>query len=131
MKFKIYFSSVILLSFLIIYTIYHFKLPVTDFKTSYVSNEVNISVDEFGTPYIKASNWKDAQFALGLSMARDRLWQMEILRRVSAGRVSEIVGKKALEVDKLREFSSLERPPKSTFKIIKLNLKFKSSVIHS
>ena len=34
-------------------------------------------------------------------MARDRLWQMEILRRVSAGRVSEVVGIKALEVDKL------------------------------
>ena len=77
------------------------KFPINNINSSLVKNPVSISYDRRGVPFIKASNWSDAQFALGYSMARDRLWQMEILRRASAGRLSEYFGSKTLKVDKL------------------------------
>lgn len=62
---------------------------------------VEIKYDEFGVSHIYATNEEDAYFSLGFVMARDRLWQMEILRRAAAGRLSEILGDKTIEIDKL------------------------------
>lgn len=55
--------------------------------------------DGLGIPYIYAANDRDAFFALGYVHAQDRLWQMEMLRRIGAGRLSEVLGEKALEND--------------------------------
>jgi penicillin G amidase len=57
--------------------------------------------DDSGVPHIKAATVEDALFLQGYVTAQDRLWQMDILRRASAGEVSEIVGPAALEIDKL------------------------------
>lgn len=37
---------------------------------------------------------------MGLVHARDRLWQMEFQRRYGAGKLSEVIGDSALDVDK-------------------------------
>lgn len=63
--------------------------------------EVTIKLDAQGVPYIYAENRSDLFFAQGFVHAQDRLWQMEINRRVANGRVSEILGKNALETDRL------------------------------
>jgi len=52
-------------------------------------------------PTIRAANLDDAAFAVGFVHAQDRLFQMEMMRRVGAGRLSEIVGAQALPVDEL------------------------------
>jgi penicillin amidase len=51
-------------------------------------------------PHIFAENDHDLYYAQGYLTARDRLWQMDIQTRSAAGRLSEVVGPKALEVDR-------------------------------
>lgn len=57
--------------------------------------------DDYGVPHIYAESADDAYFVLGYLHARDRLFQMEMLRRASSGRLSEVLGPDLLEVDKL------------------------------
>jgi len=61
---------------------------------------VQIVRDKHGVPHIYARNTPDAYFALGYAHAQDRLWQMEMNRRITAGRLSEVVGKATLETDR-------------------------------
>jgi penicillin amidase len=61
---------------------------------------VRIARDSLGVPHIFAENIDDALFAQGFATAQDRLWQMDTLRRLSAGELSEIIGKPALELDR-------------------------------
>lgn len=64
-----------------------------------ISEEVIVYFDDIGVPHINAKNQKDAYVALGYLHAQDRLWQMELIRRIAAGRLSEIFGKDLLKVD--------------------------------
>lgn len=66
-----------------------------------IENQVEILRDKEGIPHIFASTDKDMYYILGRTMAQDRLFQMDILRRVGAGRLSEILGEKTLDIDKL------------------------------
>ena len=63
--------------------------------------EVTILRDSFAIPHIYANNENDLYRSVGFVMARDRLWQMDLLRRVTQGRLSEILGKDQLETDLL------------------------------
>ena len=69
------------------------------------SEDVTIYFDEIGVPHITAKNQTDAYVALGYVHAQDRLWQMELIRRIAAGRLSEIFGEELIKTDKL--FSGL------------------------
>ena len=60
---------------------------------------VTIDRDQWGRPWIRAQSLEDAVTAQGYVMAQDRLWQMDLLRRVSAGDLSEIFGGVALHFD--------------------------------
>ena len=64
-----------------------------------LSDEVTVYFDEIGVPHINAKNQKDAYIALGYVHAQDRLWQLELIRRIAPGRLSEIFGKDLLETD--------------------------------
>jgi len=66
---------------------------------SNVSEEVVVHFDENGVPHINAQKQKDAYVALGYVHAQDRLWQMELIRRIAPGRLSEIFGEKLLDTD--------------------------------
>lgn len=59
----------------------------------------SIGYDAEGVPLIQAANDYDAAFLLGYVHARDRLWQMDYLRRVPSGTLSELVGSGALASD--------------------------------
>lgn len=76
-----------------------------EIKIKNTTEDVTIYFDEIGVPHINAKNQRDAYIALGYVHAQDRLWQMELTRRIAAGRLSEIFGKKLLKVD--RFFSGL------------------------
>ena len=56
--------------------------------------------DDYGIPHIYADNNEDAFRMLGYVQASDRLFQLELLRRVGSGRLSEILGKETIPVDK-------------------------------
>lgn len=65
--------------------------------------------DQNGVVHIEAKNNKDAFRALGYVMASERLFQMEISRRLAQGELAEILGKKALASDKLFRNLSIKR----------------------
>lgn len=62
---------------------------------------VQIVYDDRLVPHIFAANDHDLYFAQGFITARHRLWQMEFQTHFAAGRISEIVGPKALELDRM------------------------------
>ncbi len=62
---------------------------------------VEVCRDEWGVPHIYASSALDALYAQGFVHAQDRLWQMELSRRIGYGRLSEVVGRMGLEADRL------------------------------
>jgi penicillin G amidase len=61
---------------------------------------VELLRDAYGIPHIRANSIEDAYFGLGFAHAQDRLWQMEMNRRIAAGRLSEVVGASALDTDR-------------------------------
>ena len=65
--------------------------------------------DADGLPHIHAEDDADAVFALGFAHAQDRLWQMELNRRIAAGRLAEVFGAEALETDRFLRTLGLYR----------------------
>ena len=70
-----------------------------DVEIAPLQSKVTVHFDEVGVPHITAENQKDAYIALGYVHAQDRLWQMELIRRIAPGRLSEIFGKDLVETD--------------------------------
>jgi penicillin amidase len=62
--------------------------------------DVSVERDQWGVPHIRASSVEDLAEAQGYIMAQDRLWQMDLLRRVARGQLSEILGPRTLSIDK-------------------------------
>ncbi|MBC7757778.1 MAG: penicillin acylase family protein, partial [Phormidesmis sp. FL-bin-119] len=71
-----------------------------DFKIEGLKGEVDIKFDERMVPHIFADNNYDLYFAQGFITAKDRLWQMDFQTRFASGRLSEVVGPKAIELDR-------------------------------
>lgn len=65
-----------------------------------MQQETAVYFDEYGIPHIYAETEADAMVALGYVHAQDRLWQMELMRRIAPGRLSEIFGSKLLKTDR-------------------------------
>ncbi len=61
---------------------------------------VTILFDDKMIPHVFAQNDHDAYYAQGYVTAMHRLWQMDFQTRFAAGRISKVVGKKAIEVDR-------------------------------
>ena len=70
---------------------------------------VEIVRDREGIPHVFAAHERDAHFALGFLHAQDRLWQMELQRRVASGRLSEVLGERTFEADKLMRTLGIAR----------------------
>jgi len=77
-------------------------LPQLDGQTALpeVKREVVVERDLWGVPRIRAQSLEDLVTAHGYVQAQDRLWQMDLLRRVAAGELSEIFGAATLDVDR-------------------------------
>jgi penicillin amidase len=74
-----------------------------------LSGPVDIGFDADGIPRIHAANAIDAAAALGFVHARDRLFQMELMRRAASGRLSEIAGPATLGFDRTMRTLGLRR----------------------
>ncbi|GAB4166210.1 MAG: penicillin acylase family protein [Thalassobaculales bacterium] len=68
---------------------------------------VEITRDPLGIPRIIAANELDAAHALGFVHAQDRLWQMEQMRRLARGRLSELAGRRTLAIDRMMRLWNL------------------------
>ena len=80
------------------------SLPLTSgmVRVDGLDGRVEIVRDRWGVPHIYASTDHDAMFGLGYAHAQDRLWQMEMNRRIGAGRLSEVLGEATLSIDKFQ-----------------------------
>ncbi|MEO8558303.1 MAG: penicillin acylase family protein, partial [Rhodospirillales bacterium] len=99
-------------------TILYMRSSVPSYDGSRVvkglTGPVQIVRDANAIPHIFAKNLEDAYFGLGFVHAQDRLWQMEVMRRVGAGRVSEIlpadlIGTPFLDLDKTMRVLAIYR----------------------
>ncbi len=70
---------------------------------------VEIGRDAMGVVTIRAASEADAAFGLGFAHAQDRLFQMDLTRRLGAGRLSEVVGPAALATDEFMRRIGLYR----------------------
>ncbi|MFY1020695.1 penicillin acylase family protein [Ectopseudomonas khazarica] len=86
----------------------HDKQPQRDGELvlSELHAPVTVNYDELGVPHIRAENEADLYRALGYVHAQDRLFQMELLRRLARGELAEVLGEKLVPTDRL--FRTLE-----------------------
>ncbi|MBM9592291.1 penicillin acylase family protein [Leptospira sp. 201903075] len=64
-----------------------------------LTSKVTVIRDDAGIPHIVAGDAKSAYFALGYTMAQDRIFQMELQRRIGKGELTEIFGEKLIPTD--------------------------------
>ena len=83
-----------------------------------ISAPVEILRDRYGIPHIRAQSFEDAVFGLGYAHAQDRLWQMEMNRRVAAGRLAEILGPGALETDRFLRTLGVRRAAEANLRSV-------------
>lgn len=88
-----------------------------------IDDEVEIIRDSFGMPHIYAKNDNDAAFAFGYCAAQDRLFQMEMVRRVVKGRLSEVVGPETIGVDKLFRVITSGKSLEERFELLPVEVK--------
>lgn len=78
----------------------------------FIKEKVEVYTDQMGIPHIYAQNEEDAYRTLGFIIASERLFQMDLMRRIASGRLSEILGKDFVKTDhllrKLRIRKSME-----------------------
>ncbi|HEY1934115.1 MAG TPA: penicillin acylase family protein [Acetobacteraceae bacterium] len=83
-----------------------------------LSAPVQITIDQDGVPRIRAATSLDADAALGYLHARDRMFQMDLMRRNAAGRLSEIAGQVTLQLDKTMRTLGLRRAAEADYAIL-------------
>ncbi len=88
-----------------------------------LSGQVDVSIDSHGVPRIRAATEADAAAALGYLHARDRMFQMELMRRQAAGRLAEIAGPRAVRIDRMNRILGLARHAEATYAALPDNLK--------
>ena len=76
---------------------------------------IDIIRDADAIPHVFAANKADALFGLGYVHAQDRLWQMELQRRIGHGRLSEVLGAAALPQDRFLRTVGFGRAAKSAW----------------
>jgi len=104
---KLKFALFTILSLLVVTSLIGFgwlrsSLPDLDgtVTLSGIDAPVTIARDSYGIPHISADSDADMFFGLGYAHAQDRLWQMEVNRRLGAGRLAEVIGEPGVGFDK-------------------------------
>jgi penicillin G amidase len=92
-----------LLSSIFVLIQYHQLKPDYDknYQLKDLDEPVKISWDKGGVIHIEGQDIADVVFAAGFATAKERLWQMEVIRRAAKGQLSEIFGSVTLDIDKL------------------------------
>lgn len=96
------------------------SLPRTEgeIRLAGLERPVDVLRDAWGIPHIFAQSPNDAVFALGYVHAQDRLWQMEMNRRIGAGRLAEVLGAGALETDRFLRTLGVRRSAEASLAVL-------------
>ncbi len=116
---RIFLLGALTLTFLAATGIYlglHLSLPKLSgqWESGGIASDVKIERDRLGTAIVSGDNRRDVAFALGYAHGQDRFFQMDLLRRNSAGELSEIFGEKALKLDESRRFHQFRKHAENT-----------------
>ena len=86
-------------------------LPTTsgDLSVRGVEGRIEIVRDRWGMPTVRAQTPADLWYGQGFCHGQDRLWQCEVNRRITSGRISEVAGPQALAADRLMRILGLRR----------------------
>ncbi|MET0320570.1 MAG: penicillin acylase family protein, partial [Duganella sp.] len=76
-------------------------------RTPGLETTVSVARDEHGVPSISGGSRLDVAYATGFVHAQERYFQMDLLRRVSAGELSELFGERAVPADRAHRFHRL------------------------
>ena len=87
------------------YLMLKFSVPVTDgeLQLKGIKSPVEITFDAMGIPQIWAKSETDAYFALGYQHAADRMFQMDLSRRIARGKLSEMLGTVTESIDQFQK----------------------------
>ena len=86
------------------------RVPTNQGSTSAdLAGAIAIERDHWGIPHVFANNDTDLFFGFGFAVAQDRLFQLDYLRRKGLGRLSEVLGEKALPLDTIARTVGLHR----------------------
>ena len=83
-----------------------------------LARPADVFVDRWGVPHIYAATPGDAYYAQGYMRASERLFQMELSRRAPQGRLSEVFGRKTVEVDRYMRRLGLHRAAAEELRIL-------------
>ena len=102
-----------------VYSLLHLSLATYDgVLPAAVTKTTQLSRDAQGYLSIRAASREDAAYALGFAHAQERFFQMDLYRRNAAGELSELFGKRALEVDKSRRLHRFRDRAEIAFKAL-------------
>lgn len=68
-----------------------------------IQSDIVIKRNRWGIPDIQADSKSDLFYAIGFAHASDRLFQMDMARRMATGRLAEVFGERALQMDKQKK----------------------------
>ncbi|WP_019241384.1 MULTISPECIES: penicillin acylase family protein [Bacillus] len=93
------------------------SLPQIDgeVKLATLTTQVTVLRDSSGVPHVKAENERDLYIAQGYVQAQDRLFQMDLSRRLASGRLSEVIGEATVEKDKFFRTLGLRRAAEESY----------------
>lgn len=94
------------------------SLPLTEGRipASFLEHSVRVYRDGYHVPHILAGNDRDLYFAQGYITAQDRMWQMDVWRRMACGKLSEVYGRTTLASDSLMNMLDISGTAEAIFK---------------
>ncbi|MCP4708788.1 MAG: penicillin acylase family protein, partial [Planctomycetes bacterium] len=94
-----------------VYLFWKSTLPVYDGRLHLIGlkHPVIVRRDSWGIPHIEAQTEQDVFMAMGYVVAQDRFWQMEFMRRLMTGRLSEMAGSSTLPLDRLMRIVGIKQ----------------------
>jgi len=109
--FFIVLAALILVAGLVVYLYLRSTLPgyCGERVVAGIDHEVEIIRDSWGVPHVYSKSETDAAFAIGYATAQDRLFQMDMTRRIVRGRLAEILGEKAVPLDRFFRLITAEK----------------------
>ena len=83
-----------------------------------LSRPVQVRFGPHAVPTIEAETLQDLLFAQGFVVASERMWQMDLMRRLATGRLAEVFGKDALAADRMHRTIGLGRAARESFQTL-------------
>ncbi|WP_353201384.1 penicillin acylase family protein [Polynucleobacter sp.] len=112
LRLLLWLTSAVLLATVVLVISYYFSAQTAISGKHQIKNlgdSVTITFDQSAIPHIKANSPADALFALGYLHATERSWQLEMNRRIGSGRLSEILGKNTVSIDRFIRTLGIKR----------------------